>query len=270
MSRAIIASVAALAGVLFMHQVSPAWSADLLSVDGKVLKWGDKRLGAGATVTYALLDEDYQLAPEHRTLSERNCRTMRGFADIVSRSPGVMPGHARRELREAFAEWERAGNLRFVEVDSPAAANIVIGAAAKPRGKAYANLSFNSEGTKGTVMQALESPLEHFDAATPRSPPAFRVAPIEQAFVCLSMNHRWKVGFDGDLDVYDLRYTFTHEIGHAVGLDHPSVRHGLMNFQYGEKFRTLQTPDIMAARRLYGPPVVGPDGRGRLRTGMHD
>ncbi len=62
------------------------------------------------------------------------------------------------------------------------------------------------------------------------------------------------MGFDGNLAVYDLRYTFTHEIGHAIGLDHPDSAEALMAYRYDEHAQTLQPSDIAAAQRLYGAP----------------
>jgi hypothetical protein len=63
----------------------------------------------------------------------------------------------------------------------------------------------------------------------------------------------WKVGFDGNLDVYDLRYTLEHEIGHAIGLDHPSPSGQLMSYRYDEGQSGLQSGDIKGAALLYGP-----------------
>jgi hypothetical protein len=79
-------------------------------------------------------------------------------------------------------------------------------------------------------------------------------ASLSRAVICLNPVAPWKVGFDGDLDVYDLRYTFTHEIGHAIGLDHPGVPDTLMDFRYREAFRVPQLGDIAGADALYGPP----------------
>jgi hypothetical protein len=79
------------------------------------------------------------------------------------------------------------------------------------------------------------------------------IVPIDQAYVCLNPKSRWKIGFDGNLDVYDLRHTFTHEVGHAIGLDHPDSTGAVMAFRYDERVRDLQPSDIAGVQRLYGP-----------------
>jgi hypothetical protein len=88
----------------------------------------------------------------------------------------------------------------------------------------------------------------------------------------------WKVGFDGDLEVYDIRYTLMHEIGHAIGLDHPGVPGELMDFRYLETFSSLQPGDRAGAASLYGLRItdtadvgiktdVAPPGPRRAKSG---
>jgi hypothetical protein len=89
------------------------------------------------------------------------------------------------------------------------------------------------------------------------------VKPITQALVCLNPMRPWKVGFDGDLKTYDMRYTLAHEIGHAIGLDHRGRDHGVMGFAYQEKVASpgeihLADTDVAAAVRLYGPAAGEP------------
>jgi hypothetical protein len=83
--------------------------------------------------------------------------------------------------------------------------------------------------------------------------------PISKALVCLNPLKRWKIGFDGDLKTYDLRYTLAHEIGHAIGLDHPSGGGQIMGYRYEERFRSLQPGDVRGAVLLYGAPRGHPD-----------
>ena len=76
---------------------------------------------------------------------------------------------------------------------------------------------------------------------------------IGRSLICLNPRQPWKIGFDGDLKVYDLRYTLAHEIGHAIGLDHPSPSGQLMSYRYDEGQPGLQPGDIKGAALLYGP-----------------
>jgi hypothetical protein len=92
-----------------------------------------------------------------------------------------------------------------------------------------------------------------FDAASPEP-----VKPISKALVCLNPAKRWKVGFNGDLKSYDLRYTLAHEIGHAIGLDHPMGGNQIMGYRYEERFRALQPGDVRGAIALYGAPPQAP------------
>jgi hypothetical protein len=86
-----------------------------------------------------------------------------------------------------------------------------------------------------------------FDTASPE-----RVKPISQSLICLNPAKRWKIGFDGDLKVYDLRYALAHEIGHAIGLDHPAAVGQIMGYRYEERFRSLQSGDTEGLALLYG------------------
>jgi hypothetical protein len=47
-----------------------------------------------------------------------------------------------------------------------------------------------------------------------------------------------------------------HEIGHAIGLDHPGIPEALMDFRYREAFSSLQAGDRAGAKALYGPVLT--------------
>ncbi|WP_206081089.1 matrixin family metalloprotease [Marinobacter orientalis] len=57
---------------------------------------------------------------------------------------------------------------------------------------------------------------------------------------------------NGTEDVYDIRYTLIHEIGRAIGLDHPGPSGQVMGFRYTEALPGLQPGDLAGIRRLYG------------------
>jgi hypothetical protein len=221
-----------------LANVGSAWSAEpflLLRLDGHLVKWGEAELGRGATVRYALVDKPLRFP------GARNCTDMTGVEPLLARS-GIDAARFRKEVAAAFAMWESAADIKFVNVTDPANADILIGAQATPRGWAFANVVYDrAAGTK--------------------------VRSIEKSLICLNPEKPWKTAFGGDSAAYDVRYTIAHEIGHAIGLDHPDSADQLMSFRYGERFRTLQAGDLRAAVALYGkagapatagaPPAAG-------------
>jgi hypothetical protein len=191
-----------------------------LVLDGHALKWGAPVLGTGATVTYALVDR------EARFPGARNCSSMAPIDGLLSRN-AIGAGSFSRELAAALRVWEGAADITFAPAD-PATADILIGAQVEPIGYAFANVEYDRTET----------------GPGPRS--------IARSMVCFNPTRAWKVGFDGELAVYDIRYTLIHEIGHAIGLDHPAITGQLMAYKYGEKFRALQAGDIRGVEALYG------------------
>ncbi|TDY01758.1 matrixin family metalloprotease [Thiohalophilus thiocyanatoxydans] len=212
-----------MAGLLPLAFPLPAHASEggyrLLELDGYKVKWGDRRLGVGASISYAFAAKTLQFD------EARNCRDLAPiealFGDELSSETLA------RETAAAFQVWERAAGLSFHEVDDARDADIILGAQGQPRGRAYANVSYAPDPAEG-------------------------VRAIEQALVCLNPDHEWKIGFNGDKDVYDIRYTLIHEIGHAIGLDHPGPSGQVMAFRYTEAFDDLQPGDLRGVQLLYG------------------
>jgi hypothetical protein len=233
--------------------LSAAFSGSLLQVEGRLLKWEPQTSTNSTVITYSILTAPYLVPGNKSILSPSNCAAMHAFSDIVAQSPKVPVEVARRELRAAFAAWEEVANVTFIETTDPRAADLIIGAQDIPEGKAFANLSYRSGRATAPVAKALGDatprPVVHSDDKAANG----ATSGIDQAYVCLNPKTAWKVGFDGNLNVYDLRYTFTHEIGHAIGLDHPDRMDALMAYRYDEHVRMLQPSDIAAAQKLYGP-----------------
>jgi hypothetical protein len=112
-------------------------------------------------------------------------------------------------------------------------------------------------GAQGVPVGRAFTNVAHEAAAGPDG--AGRIA---GSVICMNPEQAWKVGFDGDLKVYDIGYTLMHEIGHAIGLDHPGVPGELMDFRYLETFASLQPGDRAGAASLYGPRVRATAGAG--------
>lgn len=191
----------------------------LLELEGAKVKWGDRQLGAGATVSYAFSAESLRFE------GARNCRDIAPVDALLTADLSMET--LTNETAAAFRVWERASGLSFHKVDDAREADIIVGAQGQPRGRAFANVAYASDPEQG-------------------------VRSIEQALVCLNPEHAWKVGFDGDTEVYDIRYTLIHEIGHAIGLDHPGPSGQVMAFRYTEAFGELQPGDLRGVRLLYG------------------
>lgn len=203
----------------------------LLVLGGKPVRWNVPASGLPTSVTYAFLTAARQFP------GARNCDAMLPPEAALVRSR-IDPAAFRNEVRAAFATWEAAANITFTEVAVDAAPDILIGADAKARGRAFTNVAPTEDG------QARSG----------------GVGTIRQSLICLNPLQPWKIGFDGNLEVYDLRFTLTHEIGHAIGLDHPSPEGELMSFRYVEKARGLQPGDIAGVVALYGRKGEPPAG----------
>jgi hypothetical protein len=192
----------------------------LLKLSGHYVKWGDHSLGSGATVTYAFVDESMRFS------NARNCGHLVPMDGLLDHS-GISREKLEAEAEAAFRIWEDVADITFVPTEQPAEADILIGAQGRPVGRAFANV-FYQPGSDNDVTI------------------------IDRALICLNPNHQWKVGFDGNTRVYDLRYTFVHEIGHAIGLDHPGASGQVMSFRYEEKHSDLQAGDLHGVALLYG------------------
>lgn len=191
-----------------------------LRLDDHRVKWGSPTAGSGSEVTYA-----YVSAPV-RSDDARNCRDMVPLDGLLSRW-SVPPAALQREVEAAFALWQSVADISFRRVEAEADAQILIGAQAEPHGVAFADVATGPQASDG-------------------------VRSIRRSLICLNPDKPWKIGFDGDPSVYDLRYAIAHEAGHAIGLDHPGPSGQLMSFRYDELFRDLQPGDVAGAVAIYG------------------
>lgn len=156
-----------------------------------------------------------------------NCKSIRPPTTVL-RASGIDEEAFRDALSAAFRRWRDVADISFVEVRPDEPANIIVGEQTTPVGFAFTNLELANEPKGG-------------------------IRPIVGASICLNPQRSWKIGYDGNLAVYDLVHTFAHEIGHVIGLDHPVGRMNLMSFRYFESLSALSNGDRQGAIALYGP-----------------
>lgn len=254
MKRAIISSGGTLVILLCAAQIAAA--GELLRLGNSIVAW-PAAVSGPTVITYAMLAGPFSVAPTTKTLSADNCDSMTAFSEIVAKSDSVSTAAAQHELRAAFSAWEGVANISFKEVADVRKANIIVGASVAHRGRAFANVSYVGHEDLRFGKAGVGNALDPVRLGPPaRSSQAVRKGKpvnIEQAYVCLNPGVRWKIGFDGNLEVYDLRYTFVHEIGHAIGLDHSGKSGAVMGYGYDERVRGFQSSDRAAVQLLYGP-----------------
>jgi hypothetical protein len=196
-----------------------AESYKILKLDGNNVRW-QPVAGKAPIISYAIATQPMDFP------GARNCQKVTAPGELLA-SSALTIATFRDEVAAAFAMWQSVADIHFREVDSPTDADIVLGAQVEPTGHAFADV--------------------FYDAASRE-----RLKPISKSLVCLNPSKAWKIGFNGDLRTYDIRYTIAHEIGHAIGLDHPNGAGQIMGYRYEERFRQLQPGDVAGAVALYG------------------
>ena len=158
--------------------------------------------------------------------------------------------------RRALARWSSLANINFIVIWSPATsvspADAGDGISLITIADTIENEAFNSDTTAGRTRV-------FFDPET---------GDIAEADISINPRPRAEDGTeiqfstDGTPGTYDLEATFTHEIGHLLGLDHSAVIGSTMqgrqafNGTFGLPAlteRTLSEDDRQKLRSLYGP-----------------
>lgn len=218
-----------------------------LVLDGSWVKWGAPKWGASASVTFAFA------ASPVKSPSARNCAALLPFDELATRT-GLPAQRLHDEAEAAFAAWARVSGVTFVETPTADRADIVIGVEGNPMGRAFTNIELQSSPIADAAPATERGLTAILEPRSLQSQP-HGIRAIRKALICLNPLQRWKIGFDGNLNIYDVRYTLMHEIGHAIGLDHPGASGALMGFRYDEKRSGPVNSDSEAAQRLYGGPT---------------
>lgn len=189
----------------------------LLELGGHAVKWGAPLTGRGAVVTYRIA---FARSP---AAGHENCKRTTGLDRLLA-GAGLGREDFLRAADRAFGLWSTAANIRFAPAPQGRHADITIAAEADADGIAYSDV-------------------------TPRPSPSGPVASLSRAIVCLNPSAPWTTAETGK---YRLTYVLAHEIGHAIGLDHPGPTGALMSFEYDGERSGLAAGDIAGATLLYG------------------
>lgn len=127
------------------------------------------------------------------------------------------------EIEEALASWETVADIRFKLSAQADAADIRFG--------------WKDIDGAGNVLGQTTIPAS---------------GPLSNVVVALDINENWFFGGDAPEDKTDFSSTVTHEIGHAIGIDHSNSDQALMNAVYSPEVLSIQQDDINAATAIYG------------------
>lgn len=181
-------------------------------------KWGAPGMGSpGGIVTWSLMPTGTSCVAEVAGCS-------------VTALAGFMPSGFLSVVQAAFGAWSAVANISFSQI---ADNGLAFNAATASGDIRLGGHVF--DGPSGTLAHGFYPPVNgntaagdiHFD--------------IAETWV-LSLP---EAGFD-------LFNVLTHEIGHAIGLDHTLVAGSLMNASYSELFSGPQADDIAGAQFIYG------------------
>ncbi len=127
------------------------------------------------------------------------------------------------EVIESLAAWENIANIRFINVPDSGDVDIRFG--------------WRDIDGPGNILGQTTIPAS---------------GELKNVVVALDVDENWFLLGDAPVDKVDFSSTVTHEIGHAIGIDHSASTEALMHANYSTSNFNLSDDDIDAAVAIYG------------------
>ncbi|BBB31136.1 matrix metalloproteinase-15 [Neptunomonas japonica JAMM 1380] len=186
-------------------------------------KWGDPEFGSGAIVSWSYMDTGLSCNGTYESIG---C-SVTSLADF-------MPLGFENEIERSFDAWSDIAGLTFIQVPDSGDA-------------------FNAHGSSGDIRLGGHS----FDGPGGILAHGYLPQPGSSAAgdIHFDSGDLWTTSFG--TPGFDIFQVFTHELGHALGLDHTNVPRSLMNPYYTQAFSGPQADDFAGIQYLYGLPAAG-------------
>ena len=155
-----------LCSVIGAAGAADAESYKILRLDGNNVRWQPVG-GKAPVISYAIAAQPMEFP------GARNCQKLTAPDELLAASALTLATF-RSEVAAAFSMWQMVADIQFREAESPAEADIVLGAQVDPTGHAFADVFYDARSRE-------------------------RLKPISKALVCLNPAKAWKIGFNGDL-----------------------------------------------------------------------
>ncbi|GAB2876295.1 hypothetical protein GCM10027277_52130 [Pseudoduganella ginsengisoli] len=167
------------------------------------------------------------------------------FGDASSDFTGKINGNEKNVVRDAFAKWENATGIDFVEVKSASKSDIKIG---------WSDLNSKATGALGiTQFSAINGNIQ--------AGAVIKLAdPVSNSLVKEKSSQLIYQGTDSTLEQVAL-----HEIGHVLGLEFGTAVTSIENFYLGKENREISDADVKAIYDIYpelshsAALIIGPD-----------